>query len=187
VRDRLAACDHHPSGLEPRRGSSRLEPRGGLILPSCGAAGSSRPGDCSDLHSRFGRGLLCGMASPDHAAQLEFPGSRSTSRSVSRRPRGKAARVSRDALPRPSGTAQPGHAFLEPNGKVVDTVMIMLESLLPREERQELAPFWDKESALANRDDRTEPEQRPADTEIDTREVLGTSEAHGGSRSTERR
>jgi uncharacterized membrane protein required for colicin V production len=80
-----------------------------------------------------------------------------------------------------------GPIFASPTGKVVARLMHGLGPVLPREARTVLGPFWDAEAAVVNSDDPTEPPSDRADDAADNQETIRTSEAHGRTRTTERR
>jgi uncharacterized membrane protein required for colicin V production len=80
-----------------------------------------------------------------------------------------------------------GPIFASPTGKIAGKVMVTLGPVLPSEAREILAPFWNGETTIADSDDRDEPKQKTAEAGMVEDETIRTSEAHGRSRTTERR
>jgi membrane protein required for colicin V production len=80
-----------------------------------------------------------------------------------------------------------GPIFASPTGKIAGKIMVTLGPVLPSEAREVLAPFWKNETTVVDSDAQDEPNQKPAEAGPAKIETTRTSEAHGRSRTTERR
>jgi uncharacterized membrane protein required for colicin V production len=80
-----------------------------------------------------------------------------------------------------------GPIFASPTGKIAGKVMVTLGPVLPSEAREILAPFWNGGTTVADSEEQAEPKAKPGVAGTVEDETNRTSEAHGRSRTTERR